>query len=280
MLKSLVNLVLQVAGENSLPQVPRSLPLELGSAMHDGSVKYDLTTLLRTGDANFTGNAVVDGNQLLGPVLGLFQALYYLGKATTHINEEAPTYVQVPSLAPISARPSLHPSSQPSTQPSHKPSRQPSSQPTHFPTMQPTVIPSSTPSLLIGCTAGMYSMSVATPQTPMCAVCPAGTFSAHAAFHCTSCVDGRCSLLLRLICLSIQHPFSISIVSIADTLLILSTTHAIHKFRRHVETGVFKMLVLPCGIFHYDGCRLRNMSRWYFLNRGKLCMLSMVSVLI
>ena len=107
MLKSLVNLVLQVAGENSLPQIPRSLPLELGSAMHDGSVKYDLTTLLRTGDANFTGNAVVDGNQLLGPVLGLFQALYYLGKATTHINEEAPTYVQVPSLAPISTSPYL-----------------------------------------------------------------------------------------------------------------------------------------------------------------------------
>ena len=92
MLNSLVNLALQVAGENALPQVPRSLPLELGSAMHDGSFKYDLSTLLRTGDANFNGNAVVDGNQLLRPVLGLFQALYYLGKASIHTNDEASAY--------------------------------------------------------------------------------------------------------------------------------------------------------------------------------------------
>ena len=93
-LNRLVNLALQVAGENALPKVPRSLPLELGSAMHDGSFKYDLSTLLRTGEANFTGNAIVDGNQLLGPVLGLFQALYYLGKASTHIDEEAPANLQ------------------------------------------------------------------------------------------------------------------------------------------------------------------------------------------
>ena len=93
-LNSLVNLALKVAGENALPKVPRSLPLELGSAMHDGSFKYDLSTLLRTGEANFTGNAIVDGNQLLGQVLGLFQALYYLGKASTHIDEEAPAYLQ------------------------------------------------------------------------------------------------------------------------------------------------------------------------------------------
>ena len=92
-LNSLVNLALQVAGENALPKVPRSLPLELGSAFHDGSFKYDLSTLLRTGEANFTRNAIVDGNQLLGPVLGLFQALYYLGKASTHIDEESPAYL-------------------------------------------------------------------------------------------------------------------------------------------------------------------------------------------
>ena len=91
-LNSLVNIALQVAGGNALPQVPRSLPLELGSAMHDGNFKYDLSTLLRTGEANFTGNAVVDGNQLLRPVLGLFQALYYLGKASIHTNDEASAY--------------------------------------------------------------------------------------------------------------------------------------------------------------------------------------------
>ena len=142
MLNSLVNLVLQVAGGNALPQSPQRLPLELGSAMHDGSFKYDLTSLLRTGVANFTGNAIVNGNELLGPVQGLFQALYYLGKATIHIDEEAPTHLKK----------------------------------------------------LIGCTAGMYSMSLTTPQTPMCAVCPAGTFSAHAAFLCTACADGRCTV--------------------------------------------------------------------------------------
>ena len=103
-LNSLVNLALQVAGENSLPQVPRSLPLELGTAMHDGSFKYDLSTLLRTGDANFNGNAVVDGNQLLKPVLGLFQALYYLGKASIHTNEKAPAHLNVPSLVTSSSQ--------------------------------------------------------------------------------------------------------------------------------------------------------------------------------
>ena len=79
--------------------------------------------------------------------------------------------------------------------------------------IQPSTRP--TPAL-IGCAAGMYSMSITTPETPMCAVCSAGTFSAHAAYHCTACADGRCSLLLRLICLSIQHPFPTSIVFIAD----------------------------------------------------------------
>ena len=110
-LNSLVNLVLQAVGENALPRSPQRLPLELGSVMHDGSFKYDLSTLLRTGEANFTRNAIVDGNQLLGPVLGLFQALYYLGKASTHIDEEAPAYLNIPSLAPAalsSVLPSLY----------------------------------------------------------------------------------------------------------------------------------------------------------------------------
>ena len=92
-LNSLVNIVLQAVGENALPQAPQRLPLELGSVMHDGSFKYDLSTLLRTGEANFTGNAIVDGNQLLGPVQGLFQVLYILGEYAVQFDKAASGYL-------------------------------------------------------------------------------------------------------------------------------------------------------------------------------------------
>ena len=102
-LNSLVNIVLQAVGGNALPQAPQRLPLELGSVMHDGSFKYDLSTLLRTGEANFTGNAIVDGNQLLGPVQGLFQVLYYIGEYAVQFDKAVSAYLPGSPIARFNA---------------------------------------------------------------------------------------------------------------------------------------------------------------------------------
>ena len=166
MLNGLVNLVLQTVGENALPYTPQRLPLELGSVMHDGSFKYDLSTLLRTGEANFTGNAIVDGNQLLGPVQGLFQALYYLGQASVQYDHVSSAYLHglpivrynitaIPSFKPSLAKPSFSPSFVPSAIPTAVPSRLPSKTPTaspsfspsFSPTVRPTFVPTIAPTL-------------------------------------------------------------------------------------------------------------------------------------
>ena len=139
-LNSLVNLVLQAVGENALPRSPQRLPLELGSVMHDGSFKYDLSTLLRTGEANFTGNAIVDGNQLLGPVQGLFQVLYFIGEIAVQFDQAASAYLPGPPFYNATA-PTLHPTSHPSGQPSGQPSARPSRHPTSRPTRQPIMVP-------------------------------------------------------------------------------------------------------------------------------------------
>ena len=102
-----------------------------------------------------------------------------------------------PSVIP-SRQPTSQPSVCPSKQPISRPSNQPSEQPSTRPSRQPTTIPSAQPSGTKKCAAGMYSMSMDTPQTPMCAVCPAGTFSAVGAFLCTVCADGKYRFRFRL----------------------------------------------------------------------------------
>ena len=148
-LNSLVNIVLQAVGENALPNAAQRVPLELGSVMHDGSFKYDLTTLLRTGEANFTGNAIVDGNQLLGPVQGLFQVLYFLGEIAVQFDQAAPAYLQGLPIVHYNATdsPTSAPTvPKPTTFPSITPTLAPSASPSTFPTTAPTVVPSLAPS--------------------------------------------------------------------------------------------------------------------------------------
>ena len=162
MLNGLVNFFLQAVGENALPQAPQRLPLELGSVMHDGSFKYDLTTLLRTGAANFTANAIVDGNQLRGPLQGWFQALYYLGQASVQYDHASSAYLHgvpivrynvsaTPTYAPTLAKPSFSPSFVPSAiptpLPSHEPTKVPTMSPSTSPSLAPSVKPTSVPTI-------------------------------------------------------------------------------------------------------------------------------------
>ena len=123
--------------------------------------------------------------------------------------------------------------------------------------MQQSTHPSPAP---IGCAPGMYSMSMTTPQTPMCAVCPAGTFSAYAAFLCTACDDGKCRFKLQCIRLSIHH--FVCSHSIRPYPCHTLSTHSIHAFRRCVQAWIIEMLLLSLWILHHHGCGLRTMRCW------------------
>ena len=173
-----------------MPRSPQRLPLELGSVMHDGSFKYDLSTLLRTGEANFTGNAIVDGNQLLGPVQGLFQVLYFIGEIAVQFDQAASAYLPGPPFYNATAptlHPTSHPSGQPSGQPSARPSRNPSSHPSVQPSGQPFNQPSHQP---IGCPTTHPSSHPSSHPS----VQPSGQPSARPSRHPTSRPSGQPSM--------------------------------------------------------------------------------------
>ena len=100
--------------------------------------------------------------------------------------------------------------------------------------MQQSTHPSPAP---IGCAPGMYSMSMTTPQTPMCAVCPAGTFSAYAAFLCTACADGKCRFKVDV---------AICQFVILYVLFLHSFSNSIRLYSKHTLSTYFSNTLYPC----------------------------------
>ena len=145
------------------------------------------------------------------------------------------SYVPCPSSAPSSSTSSG--SGGGTASPSFVPTTPSTVLPSRNPTLTPTVSPTTVSPAPIGCAAGMYSMSMTTPQTPMCAVCPAGTFSAYAAFLCTACADGKCRFKVDV---------AICQFVILYVLFLHSFSNSIRLYSKHTLSTYFSNTLYPC----------------------------------